>query len=220
MDSNSYFTVIKAGEGLTEVKKSKFIAKLIKAASEEEAAAALKDTKKKYYDASHSCSAYILKGDGGLRHSSDDGEPSGTAGKPILDVLSGANLMDAMIIVTRYFGGTLLGTGGLVRAYTEAAKAALFNAKIKEVKTGSIVTFIIDYTLLARIQRLCDNAGILIGDIVYGEKVEIPVILTVEKESVFYKNLTEMTGGSLTEESAVRKEVKDYYEENNRAIFL
>ena len=120
---NSYKTVEKAGTGEIEEKKSRFLAEIRSVHSEEEAAAFLEEIRKKYWNASHHCLAYRLA-EGGIMRSSDDGEPGGTAGRPILDVLTGADLYDTAAIVTRYFGGTLLGTGGLTRAYGSAARAA------------------------------------------------------------------------------------------------
>ncbi len=115
----NYRTVTKDGSSLVEVKRSKFIGILKAVSSADEAETLIRSEKKKYHDAKHHCSAYIIRGENGapdIVHSSDDGEPSGTAGAPILEVLSGAAVKDVCLVVTRYFGGTLLGTGGLVRA--------------------------------------------------------------------------------------------------------
>ena len=122
-----WYTLYKGGIGEYEEKKSRFIATLEPVSSEEEAAAFIAAIKKKYWDARHNCSAYIIGDDGRKTRCSDDGEPSGTAGRPMLDVLAGEKITNACVVVTRYFGGTLLGTGGLVRAYSAAVKDAIAN---------------------------------------------------------------------------------------------
>ena len=214
----SYKTVKKDAFAEIEIKKSKFIAHIAEVRSEEEAEALIKETKKKYYDASHSCSAYILNSDKGIRHSSDDGEPSGTAGKPILDVISGAGLSDVIVIVTRYFGGTELGTGGLVRAYSGAAAEVLKNSDIVEVTSAILTEFVIDYGLLPKLQHTCMELGIIIYETEYLEKVKISVLITEEASGNFYKELIEMTAGGITEASAVREEQVNFYTEAGKVI--
>lgn len=209
----SYKTVKKDAFAETEIKKSRFLAHIAEVRSEEEAEALIKETKKKYYDASHSCSAYILNSDKGIRHSSDDGEPSGTAGKPILDVISGAGLSNVIVIVTRYFGGTELGTGGLVRAYSGATAEVLKNSEIVEVTDARLIEFVIDYGLLPKLQHVCMELGIIIYETEYLEKVKISVLITKEISGKFYKELIEMTAGALTESSVVREEQVNFYTE-------
>ena len=128
------YTLYKGGIGEFEEKKSRFIATIEPVSSEEEAAQFIASMKKKYWDARHNCSAYILGDNGQKSRCSDDGEPSGTAGRPMLDVLEGACITNACVVVTRDFGGTLLGTGGLMVAYREASKDALENF-VKELKS-------------------------------------------------------------------------------------
>jgi YigZ family protein len=202
----------------TEIKKSRFLAHIAEVRSEEEAEALIKETRKKYYDASHSCSAYILNSDKGIRHSSDDGEPSGTAGKPILDVISGAGLSNVIVIVTRYFGGTELGTGGLVRAYSGATAEVLKNSEIVEVTDARLTEFVIDYGLLPKLQHICMELGIIIYETEYFEKVKISVLITKEISGKFYKELIEMTAGALTESSVVREEQVNFYTEVGKVI--
>lgn len=214
----SYKTVKKDAFAETEIKKSRFIAHIAEVKSEDEAETLIKQTKKKYYDASHSCSAYILNSDKGIRHSSDDGEPSGTAGKPILDVISGAGLSDVIVIVTRYFGGTELGTGGLVRAYSGATAEVLKYAEVVEVTEAKLTEFVIDYGLLPKLQHLCMELGIIIYETEYLEKVKISVLITEENSDKFFKELTEMTAGVINEESAVRKEQVCFYTEAGKVI--
>ena len=214
----SYKTVKKDAFAETEIKKSRFLAHIAEVRSEEEAEALIKETKKKYYDASHSCSAYILNSDKGIRHSSDDGEPSGTAGKPILDVISGAGLSNVIVIVTRYFGGTELGTGGLVRAYSGATAEVLKNSEIVEVTDARLTEFVIDYGLLPKLQHICMELGIIIYETEYFEKVKISVLITKEISGKFYKELIEMTAGALTESSVVREEQVNFYTEAGKVI--
>ena len=201
----SYKTVKKDAFAETEIKKSKFLAHIAEVKSEEEAEVLIKQTKKKYYDATHSCSAYVLNSDRGIRHSSDDGEPSGTAGKPI-------------VIVTRYFGGTELGTGGLVRAYSGATAEVIKNAEIVEVTTAKLYEFVIDYGLLPKLQHLCMELGIIIHETEYLEKVKISLLITEEVSGKFFKEITEATAGIITKESAVKEEVVNFYLESGKVI--
>lgn len=214
----SYKTVKKDAFAETEIKKSRFLAHIAEVKSEEEAEALIKETKKKYYDASHSCSAYILNSDKGIRHSSDDGEPSGTAGKPILDVISGAGLSNVIVIVTRYFGGTELGTGGLVRAYSGATAEVLKNSEIVEVTDAKLTEFVIDYGLLPKLQHICMELGIIIYETEYFEKVKISVLITEKASGKFFKELIEITAGMLDENSVVKEEQVNFYTEAGKVI--
>lgn len=214
----SYKTVKKDAFAEIEIKKSKFIAHIAEIKSEDEAETFIKQTRKKYYDATHNCSAYILNSDRGIRHSSDDGEPSGTAGKPILDVISGAGLSDIIVVVTRYFGGTELGTGGLVRAYSGAAAEVLKNAAVVEITEAKLIEFIIDYGLLPKLQHLCMELGIIIYETEYLEKVKISVLITEDNLGRFFKEVTEMTAGAITEASVVREEQVCFYMEEGKVI--
>lgn len=214
----SYKTVKKDAFAEIEIKKSKFIAHIAEIKSEDEAETFIKQTRKKYYDATHNCSAYILNSDRGIRHSSDDGEPSGTAGKPILDVISGAGLSDIIVVVTRYFGGTELGTGGLVRAYSGAAAEVLKNAAVVEITEAKLMEFIIDYGLLPKLQHLCMELGIIIYETEYLEKVKISVLITEDNLGRFFKEVTEMTAGAITEASVVREEQVCFYMEEGKVI--
>ena len=214
----SYKTVKKDAFAEIEIKKTKFIAHIAEIKSEDEAETFIKQTRKKYYDATHNCSAYILNSDRGIRHSSDDGEPSGTAGKPILDVISGAGLSDIIVVVTRYFGGTELGTGGLVRAYSGAAAEVLKNAAVVEITEAKLTEFIIDYGLLPKLQHLCMELGIIIYETEYLEKVKISVLITEDNLGRFFKEVTEMTAGAITEASVIREEQVCFYMEEGKVI--
>lgn len=189
-----YKVVYQGGEGEITEKKSRFIATVAPVESEEEAAAFIDSIKKKYYDARHNCPAYIIGRNKELTRCSDDGEPSGTAGKPILEVLLGAELTNTAIVVTRYFGGTLLGTGGLVRAYTQAAQAGLADAGIATMRYGAVIRISTDYTDLGKIQYLLGNKGIPVLDSQYSDKVELTVRIPAEESDNLIKELTESTG--------------------------
>ena len=144
-------TVYIGGQGEITEKKSRFIATICPVHSEEEALAFIEKTKKKYWDARHNCYAYILGETQSCMRSSDDGEPQGTAGHPMLDVLCGQQLYDVAVVVTRYFGGVLLGTGGLVRAYSQAVQEGLLHCEIIEKKKGIPVEIVTDYTGLGKL---------------------------------------------------------------------
>ena len=166
-----------------EEKKSRFIANLFYVESVEEAENCLKQIKKKYYDARHNCYAYVVKEENIIKKSSDDGEPSGTAGSPILNVIERNNLCNVIIIVTRYFGGILLGTGGLVRAYTEAATNAVNQAKIVEQEKGLEVEFEVSYADIEKFKYYCNLKNIKIVNIAYTENVKIVIDLTEEEKN-------------------------------------
>ncbi len=190
-----YHTVDCAGAGEIVEKKSRFIANIYPAASEEEAFRHLEEIKKMYWDARHHCWAYVIGRNPASERMSDDGEPAGTAGKPILEVLRGKGLTDVFLVVTRYFGGTLLGTGGLVRAYTSAAAEAIAHTEIITRIHGFKLKITTDYTGLGKLQYLLAQRGLHILDTVYTEKVEIYVLVPDEEEGALHKAVLEGTGG-------------------------
>ena len=191
----SYQTVYRGGMGEIIEKKSRFIAEVYPIESEEQAAQILEETRKKYWDARHHCWAYVLGRNPAAERMSDDGEPAGTAGKPILEVIRGRKLTDVLVIVTRYFGGTLLGTGGLVRAYTQAAQEGIAASTIVTKTQGYKVKIQTDYTTLGKIQYLLGQKGVQIIDSVYQENVEIFVYISKEEETVLQRDITEVTNG-------------------------
>lgn len=191
----SYKIVYKKGSGEYEEKKSRFIANVVPAASQEEAAEFIDAMRKKYYDARHNCSAFIIGRNKELTRCSDDGEPGGTAGKPILEVLLSADVTNVVVVVTRYFGGTLLGTGGLVRAYTQAAKEGLADAGIALMRYGTELTIAIDYTDVGRIQHLLGTKQIEIKDSRYTEKAELDICVPDVLQEEIEKEVIEKTAG-------------------------
>ena len=176
-------------------KKSRFIAETAIVRSEEEASAFLEARRKKYWDARHHCSAYIIGKERPLTHSSDDGEPSGTAGRPILDVIKGFDVSDVSVVVTRYFGGTLLGTGGLVRAYSAAAKAGLEASVIAKKVNGLLLSVTIGYDLIGKLQYIAATRGFTQADAEYGENVVLSYYIPANEAASFRKAVTEASSG-------------------------
>ncbi|MDE7341388.1 MAG: YigZ family protein [Lachnospiraceae bacterium] len=190
-----YQVVEQGGVGEIEEKKSRFIANVSPAGTEEEALAFIEAMKKKYWDARHNCYAYVLGERGELVRFSDDGEPSGTAGKPILEVLLGMEVRNLVVVVTRYFGGTLLGTGGLVRAYTQAAQAGMAASVIRTMRYGTLLSITTDYNGIGRIQYLLGMRKIMIEEPEYTDVVTLKVKVPYEEEEALRKEITEATAG-------------------------
>lgn len=176
-------------------KKSRFIGQIFPIHSEEEAQRIVNEIRKKHYDARHHCFAYVLGEKNEIERCSDDGEPSGTAGRPMLDLLVGAGVHDALAVVTRYFGGVLLGTGGLVRAYSAATKEALQKCDIREKEAGYRTTILADYVDFGKIQYLAANLGLSEENVEYGEKVSVTYGISEQKINAFEKEVINKTGG-------------------------
>lgn len=187
-------TVNKIGEAEVIEKKSRFIATVTPVKDEEQAQQFIESIKKKYWNARHNCYAYQIGERDEIRRFSDDGEPQGTAGKPILDVLIGENLKNTAIVVTRYFGGVLLGTGGLVRAYGKAAKEGVVNAEIIEKNLYKKISIIVDYTLTGKVQYEIMQEGHIIEDTIYTDNVEYIVLCEVLRLEGFIKRIIDITG--------------------------
>ena len=202
-----YKTVKGEATGTIYEKKSEFIGYIAHAKTEAEAQEFLAKIRKKHYDARHHCYAYIIKDEGIIRQS-DDGEPSKTAGMPILEVLRHSGLEDAIIVVTRYFGGTLLGTGGLVRAYTEGAKAALNAAEILTYKTCVDLNITVDYSLYDKITTLCQNKNGKIIDTQFTDNVNITIRMLSGTQDELIKELVVLTKGK---EPTVSDELFDIF---------
>jgi uncharacterized YigZ family protein len=186
--------VLEGGVGQIEEKKSKFIASVFPVQTEEEAAALIEQTRKKYWDARHNCTAYIIgESQNPLMRCSDDGEPAQTAGRPMLDVLMGEALHNVLVVVTRYFGGTLLGTGGLVRAYSGAVQEGLKNSVLVEKQRGSIYDIQTDYTDLGKLSYLCGQRKLTVLETSYTDLVVSRLVLPLSMEQEFFRELTEAT---------------------------
>lgn len=164
-------------------KKSKFIANLYYITSEEEAEEKIKQIRKQYHDAKHHCYAYSIMTESGIKNKmSDDGEPSGTAGMPMLNILVKRELVNILVVVTRYFGGILLGTGGLLRAYSEATMQAIEKAELVREEIGYEVEIKMDYQELEKMQYYCQKNEITICQIEYEEKVKCKIEVTKEEK--------------------------------------
>lgn len=193
---SDYKTVREETNGRIYEKKSEFIGYIAPAKTEEEAQDFLAKIRKKHYDANHNCYAYIIK-DENVQRQSDDGEPSKTAGMPILEVLRYSGLEDVIIVVTRYFGGTLLGTGGLVKAYTEGAKAAIESATILSYSLCIDISITVEYPLYDRITCLCEPLGAKVVKTQFTENVDITVRMIKGTEEPFIKELAVLTKGKI-----------------------
>lgn len=193
---NGIRTVYKTGTGELVEKKSRFLSFVYGVKSEEEAALILEDLKKKYWDARHVCYACVLGERGERRRFSDDGEPSQTAGKPLLDVLMGAGLTDTLVVVVRYFGGVLLGTGGLVRAYSGAAEDALKNAVVIVKQAARELTVTIDYTAFGKVQYLLNQEDIVIRQTQYADQVILTMPVPLGKYDALRAKITDATNGA------------------------
>jgi uncharacterized YigZ family protein len=194
--TEAYKTIYEGGIGEITVKKSRFIATIKPVESEEEAIELIESMKKKYWDASHNCSAYIIGTENPLMRCSDDGEPSKTAGRPMLDVLLAHELTNLLVVVTRYFGGILLGTGGLVKAYQSAANEGLNNSKIITKSLGCLMQVTTDYNLIGKIQYFIGQEALPILSSEYTDLVKLDLIVPPSKKQAFIKKITELTSGS------------------------
>ena len=188
--------VYKGGQGEITEKKSRFIATVRPVESEDEAVSFINETKKKYWDARHNCSAFVIGKRQELTRCSDDGEPAGTAGRPMLDVLLKENIHNAAIVVTRYFGGVLLGTGGLVRAYQQATKAGLSASEIIEKKDGAVLFIRTDYTGIGRLQYLFAQEKITVMDTAYEADVLVKAVIPENDKKRIEKTIIEQTNGT------------------------
>jgi len=196
-----------AHEGFSEIveKKSRFLGEAVRCSTLEEAEAYIAKVRKQHYDARHHCFAYVVGEPGTpdeIVRSSDDGEPSGTAGKPMLEILTGRNLHRTLLVVTRYFGGTLLGTGGLVRAYSAAAKAAVEEAGIVTVRQGIRLRIDCTYPAYGKFQYLFAKEGIAIDSTEFGEQVSVSIVAPAKEEERIRKLISETTDGAAVCETA------------------
>lgn len=192
-----YRAVFKGGEGEIVEKRSRFIANVRPVETEEEAIEFIEEMKKKYYDARHNCSAFSIGVEQPIVRCSDDGEPSGTAGKPMLEVITGEKIHNIAVVVTRYFGGTLLGTGGLVRAYTQATQEGIKNSQIIEKNLARRLKLITNYNDIGKIQYLLGNEKIHIESSEYTDVVVMNLLVPVKQVEAIEKKLVEITNGKV-----------------------
>ncbi len=187
--------VYQGGEAEIIEKKSRFIATVRPVKSEEEALDFIAAAKKKYWDARHNCFAYVVGERQELQRCSDDGEPQGTAGRPMLEVLLGADVHNVAVVVTRYFGGVLLGTGGLVRAYSRSVQEGLQSSTIIERRDGVRLAIKTDYTGVGKIQYLLGQRALPVLDSEYTDTVLIRTVVPKEQAEALRNAVTEATAG-------------------------
>ena len=187
--------LIPTGHSETEFteKRSRFIGRVWRVSSEEEARQCIEETRKKHYDARHNCWCYLIQ-NGPVRYS-DDGEPQGTAGQPMLNVFQREGVTDVCCVVTRYFGGVLLGAGGLVRAYTQSAKDALDAAGISVVRTWTELAVTCPYPFFERVRQEAAALGGVPGETEYGAQVTLHILLPREQTAEFSRRITELSAG-------------------------
>jgi len=196
--TESFMTIIEGGSGEVLIKKSRFIATVYPVSTEEEAIYFIDDLKKKFWDASHNCYAYIIGTEKPILRCSDDGEPSKTAGRPMLDVLLHHELTNLVIVVTRYFGGTLLGTGGLVKAYQSAAIEGLNNCIIIKKILGNKIQITTDYNMIGKIQYYLNQDHITILSSEYTDIVQLTILVPPTQQDYCTKKIAELTNNSAT----------------------
>lgn len=215
-------------------KKSRFIANVFYVTNVDDAEARLSEIRKKYYDAKHNCFAYIIGKTGDIMKSSDDGEPQGTAGHPMLDILKAENITNCIAIVTRYFGGTLLGTGGLVRAYSDSLKLALRDAKYSNIYEGCLVEFSVEYDDYGKIENVVQNINqkfsnadaqrsdkkhmsITQLESKFEEKIKLKYLVDDIKFDKFKVDISNITKGKVNLENIDKKA---YYNTNNKIMYI
>jgi uncharacterized YigZ family protein len=195
VDVTRYRTVARAATVETEVKRSRFLCRIERVDSEVAARAVVERARKEHWDARHHCSAFVLGPDASVQRSSDDGEPSGTAGAPMLEVLRGRDVSDVVAVVTRWFGGTLLGAGGLVRAYGDAVRAGLDAAGVHERVLAALFDVPVSHADAGRLESELRVRGVDVRDATYAERVTLHVGVTPDTDLAAL--LAELTGGTV-----------------------
>ncbi len=207
MSKNEPLTILKDGQAEFTVQRSRFIAYAAAVHDEEEARAFIARLRKEHYDARHCCSAWILGADGAKQKSSDDGEPGGTAGMPILEVMKRRGLTDAAVAVVRYFGGIKLGAGGLVRAYSHAAGLGVDAATLARRVTLRRLDVTVSYDLLSSVEHWTRQKNLRTGEAVYAENVTLPIFVEPETCDAAKKELTDLTAAKAVVEDGDEEEI-------------
>ncbi len=197
-----YKTILNTAEAEFEEKKSRFIANVRPVTCEEEALKFIEALRSKYWNASHNVYAYSINNGTLIQRYSDDGEPSGTAGVPTLEVIKRMGLQDAVVVVTRYFGGTLLGASGLIRAYSKSTSMGLEAAEIVTRKLCYNLNIIIEYTIFGRLQNMLISNNNIIKEIRYEQDVELCVLIEVGNEEKLMKDIVEVSNGRAIQDLA------------------
>lgn len=207
---NRYKTVSRESETLLVEKKSKFISHVMPVDNEPDALAYLNKIRSQYPDARHNVYAYVIDENNIFRYS-DDGEPSGTAGMPVLDTIRKARLVDVVVVVTRYFGGTLLGTGGLVHTYSASARQGLEASGIIVRMMCDVVSVSLDYNMAGKLQHKIASEGLLLEDTIYGENVELVICSPQEETERLISEITDLTNGraqcTVTDRKYINQEI-------------
>ena len=209
----AYITIRQYGEDEFIEKKSQFIGYAKRCESEDEAKAFVNEIRNKHKQATHNCWAYVIGKNMGIQRYSDDGEPQGTAGIPILEVMKKSNVTDCAIVVTRYFGGIMLGAGGLTRAYTKGASIALKSGGVVEKVEGVNISLEMDYDMIGKIQYMCGQNNWHIEDTEYTDKVVVHILAEVSLASEIEKSSIEVSNGKI---SISKSDVEIYFKEDNR----
>jgi uncharacterized YigZ family protein len=202
-----FFEVFKGGQGEIVEKKSRFIATVFPISNENEAIDIIEQMKKKYWDARHNCYAYVCGVNNEVARFSDDGEPSQTAGKPMLDIILSENLKNILVVVTRYFGGELLGTGGLVRAYSQSTKEGIAASTVLPMDDNIIYDICVDYTDVGKVKYIVASNNYETADSQYGEKVTETVLVPFVDKDLFIKKITEATSAR----AVITEKERGYY---------
>ena len=206
---DKYITVFSEVEGGIIEKKSRFIANLFHVEDEKEAKEKINEIKKKHYDAKHHVYAYRIYNDKNLLEKySDDGEPAQTAGKPIMDLLKKKDIYNVLIVVTRYFGGILLGTGGLTRAYTQAANVCVENSNVSNMVYSTIIHLCISYEQLDSIKHYCNSIDAIIIDIQYSDNILLQVCVDNSQYDKVKQDINNMLAGKVDFRGVSNKYVK------------
>lgn len=201
----SFKTVFSEGSFEIEIQKSKFIGHVMPVTTEEDAISFVEKIKKQHYQASHNVPVYLIGADYKIQRYSDDGEPSGTAGVPVLEMLKKEGITDLCLVMTRYFGGVKLGTGGLVRAYTECAKSVIDHVGLIERKAYLEQKVLIDYTLHGKIQNYCMNEqGVIIGDTQFSDVIELTLWILPDAYDGVVSQLIDFSSNQIKMEDPVK----------------
>ncbi|MBM7618379.1 putative YigZ family protein [Bacillus tianshenii] len=200
---SQYLTVKGYGEHEIIIQKSRFIAYFNRATTENEAQNFIQEIKKKHWDATHNCSAYLIGENDLIQKANDDGEPSGTAGVPMLEVLKKKGLKDTVVVVTRYFGGIKLGAGGLIRAYGKAVSEGLSETGIVQLTLTRLMHTSIDYTLLGKVENEIRSSNFSIKDIQYSDSVQLDILVEEEQVEDYLNWIIELTQGKNTTKEGI-----------------
>ena len=203
-----YLTVKEFGQTEIIIQKSRFLTYVNRAESEQQAQAFIEEIKSKHKSANHNCSAYLIGEHDSIQKANDDGEPSGTAGFPMLEVLKKQGLKDTVVVVTRYFGGIKLGGGGLIRAYGRATTEGLRAAQIVECRLHHLMKVSVDYTWLGKVENEVRSSTYPLQSIDYSESVELILYVPVSIEADFVEWITEMTNG----QAIIERQTQDFIE--------